>query len=105
MRNWKTWGSTRETAESVYAVAEYAQGGYAKPSAQNADVFLDNRKIASFSFQNNNFKNSIRLPDGSVSAGPVHKVFFDSKNGNFIGDLRLEYYDKEISVAAADNGM
>lgn len=104
-RNGNIWQSTHDTAEAVYAIADYVEGGYAKPNTQSVDVLLDNKKISTFTFQNNNFRNSFRIPVEMLPAGSMHRVTFNLKSGNYFGDLRLEYNDREIAVESEDNGI
>ncbi len=101
------WNSTRETAEAVYAVAEYAARVPYQPSVQSVDVFVNGKKAGTAFFGSRNYQNTIRIAPEWLPSGAPHSVSFGvpASGGNFVGSLRVEYHDREIAVQSEDRGV
>jgi hypothetical protein len=99
------WRSTRDTALAVYALSDYAKGGFVRTSASSVNVALNNRVIGKFEFSPRNFRSSISLDSSSVTPGNTYTVTFPNVRGNFVGDVLLEYNNEDTQISANNNGI
>ena len=55
------------------------------------DVYLDQEKLGTMTFEDNNYKNSIKVASSKIKPGKKYNVQFKVKEGKYIGNFRLEY--------------
>lgn len=99
------WRSTRQTAEAIYALSDYAMGGYMKKGSGSVSVSLNGKTAGKMSFSSKQYKNTISLNSENITAGKSHTIKFPSATGTYVASVMLEYHEKGKSIAPANNGI
>ncbi len=106
MREGNRWRSTRETAEALFAISEFVGSKtYKKSQETNITVYLNSKEIGTLTFEENHYKNMIKLPEDAFAKGRDHSISFNVKGKFYVADIVVRYYTDEKNIKKESYGI
>jgi uncharacterized protein YfaS (alpha-2-macroglobulin family) len=105
-RQGNAWRSTRETAEAVYALSEYAASRAQREQTHlSVAVFDGSQQLGVMQFNDLHYKNTLQLPPELLAPGKTFTIHFDVQAGVYVGNFTLEYHTGETTIKAENQGI
>ena len=100
------WPSTRETAEAVYAISEYAAlTAQTQQQHQTVEVLLGSQKVGTMEFSERSYTNRLEIDANLLQPGDAFLLRFGMEKGNFIANYTLEYFSGQTEIEAEAQGI
>lgn len=104
-RDGNHWASTRETAEAIYALSDYAAANPQQESHPSVSVSLDAEALGTMEFSAQQYKNTLDVPAEKIQPGQTREIRFGVQDGKYVGNVALSYALDDTNVAADNQGI